>query len=75
MITLHTDSCPDCDQGLVEQGLQLHLVGKYGAECSTSGLDNEHLHDYVQHHHAVFHSGSPDAGLGECNNVRYLNFK
>ena len=45
------------------------LTGIYGAECTTGSLDNEELIDYITNHQAVFNSGSPDDGLGDCNNV------
>ena len=71
MISINTVACEGCNHtSPVEQGVKLHLVGNYGAECITESLDNEALHDYKHDHLAVFHSGSPDAGLGECNNVR-----
>ena len=69
-ITVKTASCDGCNHtSLVEDGLQLHLSGIYGAECSTASLDNAELMDYVTNHQAVFNSGSPDDGLGDCNNV------
>ena len=47
------------------------LTGIYGAECTTGSLDNEELIDYITNHQAVFNSGSPDDGLGDCNNVSW----
>ena len=47
------------------------LTGIYGAECTTAGLDNGELIDYITNHQAVFNSGSPDDGLGDCNNVSW----
>ena len=49
------------------------LTGIYGAECTTGSLDNEELIDYITNHQAVFNSGSPDDGLGDCNNVSYYD--
>ena len=69
MISVKTASCEGCSSGLVEAGLQLELAGQYGAHCTTASLDNADLRDYTSNHEAVFHSGSPDAGLGSCNNV------
>ena len=68
-ITVKTTSCTGCKTSLIEDGLQLHLEGEYAAECTTVGMDNQDLHDYSSNSVAVFHSGSPDAGLGSCNNV------
>ena len=69
MISVKTASCEGCSSALVEAGLQLELAGRYGAHCTTASLDNRDLRDYTSNHEAVFHSGSPDAGLGSCNNV------
>jgi len=67
-ITVKTSSCDGCSTSLIEDGLQLYLEGNYGAKCTTVGLDNQDLHDYSSNRIAIFHSGSPDAGLGSCNN-------
>jgi len=68
-IIVKTASCHGCNHtSRVEEGLQVTLTGIYGAECTTAGLDNEELIDYITNHQAVFNSGSPDDGLGECNN-------
>ena len=57
----------------MEEGLQLDLVGRFGAECSTDVLDNTEQHDYGSNYVAQFNStflgGNDDHGLGECNNV------
>jgi len=71
-ITINTDTCAGCSYSNVEKGLQLHLVGRFGAECLTDSLDNPVEHDYVDNYEAVFNStvsvDSPDQGLGGCNN-------
>jgi len=70
-IVVSTKACEGCSTDFEEPGLKLSLVGKYGAECNTSSLDNVDLHDYVLGHAAVFKSketeDSPDDGLGGCN--------
>ena len=72
-ITVETEDCPGCDYSLVEDGLVLQLMGRYGAECQTDNLDNSHHHDYYSNHRAVFHSqvtsAGEDMGLGTCNSV------
>ena len=72
-ITVSTSSCAGCSSGPVEQGLQLDLVGRFGAECSTNGLDNSDVQDYGSNSVAQFNStflgGNDDHGLGHCNNV------
>lgn len=72
-ISVDTESCQGCETGLVEQGLVLHLLGAYTAQCTTASLDDPAQPDYTEHHMAQFHStetaSSPDHGLGECNNV------
>jgi len=71
-ITVDTKSCAGCSGSLVEKGLQLNLVGKFGTKCSTDSLDNSGQHDYISSHQAVFNGtilgGSDDHGLGGCNN-------
>jgi len=71
-ITISTKSCTDCSYSVVEKGVQLHLVGRFGTECSTNSLDNPTEHDYVDNKEAVFNStingNSVDMGLGDCNN-------
>jgi len=71
-ITVKTQSCDGCSSANVEKGLQLHLVGQYGPECSTGSLDNIDQMDYSSNHEAVFNStilgGNDDHGLGGCNN-------
>ena len=61
---------------MAEEGLQVHLIGKYGPECTTGQLDNSDLHDYGSMNVAMFNStilgGTDDHGLGGCNNVRIL---
>ena len=69
MITIKTVTCQGCNYTLIEAGVQLNLVGKYGAACNTASLDNQELHDYSTNCTTIFHSGSPDAGLGNFNNV------
>ena len=63
---------------MAEEGLQVHLIGKYGPECTTGQLDNSDLHDYGSMNVAMFNStilgGTDDHGLGGCNNVRILYF-
>ena len=72
-VTVSTSSCAGCSSGPVEQGLQLDLVGRFGAECSTNGLDNSDVQDYGSNSVAQFNStflgGNDDHGLGHCNNV------
>ena len=72
-VTVSTSSCAGCSSGPVEQGLQLDLVGRWGAKCSTNGLDNSELQDYSSNSVAQFNStilgGNDDHGLGHCNNV------
>ena len=73
-ITVSTSSCASCQSGLVEQGLQLELVGKFSSvTCTTSGLDNSDQQDYGSNYVARFNStflgGTDDHGLGACNNV------
>eukprot|EP00090_Calanus_glacialis_P026959 TRINITY_DN4239_c0_g1_i1.p1 TRINITY_DN4239_c0_g1~~TRINITY_DN4239_c0_g1_i1.p1 ORF type:complete len:707 (-),score=115.83 TRINITY_DN4239_c0_g1_i1:41-1879(-) len=71
-IAVNTKTCSGCSNSNVEEGLQLHLVGRYGAECSTNSLDNSGQVDYTSNHEAVFNGtilgGSDDHGLGGCNN-------
>jgi len=70
-VTVNTQSCDGCSYANVEQGLQLHLVGKYNTECSTDSLDNPDMHDYIDNHEAIFFSGNSsigDHGMGECAN-------
>jgi len=71
-IAVNTKSCSGCSNSNVEEGLQLHLVGRYGAECSTNSLDNTDQIDYTTNHEAVFNGtilgGKDDHGLGGCNN-------
>jgi len=71
-ITVKTKSCDGCASSNVEQGLQLHLDGRYGTECSTNSLDNSDRVDYSANNVAVFNStilgGNDDHGLGGCNN-------
>ena len=38
-ITVRTSSCSGCSSGMVEEGLQVHLIGENGQECSTGQLD------------------------------------
>ena len=76
-ITVKTSSCSGCSSGQVEEGLQLHLLGRYGVDCSTNGLDNVDRHDYGANNVAQFNAtllgGTDDHGLGGCNNVsRYM---
>ena len=70
---MKTKSCDGCASSNVEQGLQLHLDGRYGTECSTNSLDNSDRVDYAANNEAVFNStilgGNDDHGLGGCNNV------
>ena len=72
-ITVHTSQCQGCNYSLVEEGLKLELVGRYGAQCRTDNLDNSHHHDYYTNHQAVFNSQATsndmDMGLGACNSV------
>jgi len=71
-ITARTSSCSGCSSGMAEEGLQVHLIGKYGPECTTGQLDNSDLHDYGSMNVAMFNStilgGTDDHGLGGCNN-------
>jgi len=71
-ITVKTSQCEGCSYANVENGLQLKLVGRYEAECTTNSLDNPDVHDYIEKHEAVFqsteNSDSTDHGLGDCNN-------
>jgi len=71
-ITVKTQSCDGCASSNVEQGLQLHIDGRYGTECSTNSLDNSDRVDYAANNVAVFNStilgGNDDHGLGGCNN-------
>ena len=73
-ITVRTSSCSGCSSGLVEEGLQVHLIGKNGQECSTGQLDNSDLYDYDSMNVAQFNStilgGTDDHGLEGCNNVK-----
>ena len=62
-ITVRTSSCSDCSSGMVEEGLQVHLIDNNGQECSTGHLDNSDLYDYDSI--ATFSSSI----LGGCNNV------
>ena len=77
IITVSTSSCASCTSGNVEEGLQLDLVGRFGAECSTDVLDNTEQHDYGSNYVAQFNStflgGNDDHGLGQCNNVSLLS--
>ena len=76
-ITVKTSSCSGCSTGNVEAGLQLHLLGRYGPECSTDNLDNADRHDYGSNNVAQFNAtlmgGSDDHGLGGCNNVSNID--
>jgi len=71
-ITARTSSCSECSSGMAEEGLQVHLICKYGPECTTGQLDNSDLHDYGSMNVAMFNStilgGTDDHGLGGCNN-------
>jgi len=71
-VTVRTSSCSGCSTGNVEEGLKLHLLGRYGPECTTDNLDNSDRHDYGSSHVAMFNAtlmgGTDDHGLGECNN-------
>ena len=76
-ITVKTSSCSGCSSGQVEEGLQLHLLGRYGVDCSTNGLDNVDRHDYGANNVAQFNAtllgGTDDHGLGGCNNVSHAS--
>ena len=73
-ITVRTSSCSGCSSGLVEEGLQVHLVGKNGPECSTGQLDNSDLFDYdsIAKFSSTILGGTDDHGLGGCNNVKVV---
>ena len=47
-----------CSSGSLEEGLQLDLVGRFSAQCSTNGLDNSDQHDYGSNYVAQFNSTS-----------------
>jgi len=74
-ITVNTKTCSQCEGsgnplGVVEGGVQLHLIGLYGTECYSDGLDNLEKVDYDNGFNAFF-DGSPDNdgdddGMGEC---------
>merc|ERR1712136_668239 len=74
-ITIKTASCIGCagssdPQGVVEGGVRLFLMGAYGAECTSDGLDNLELVDYKDGRETFF-DGKPDDdgsddGMGEC---------
>ena len=68
-IIVSTASCQGCNYSLIEDGLKLHLVGRFGAECTTDNLDKIEEHDYVSNHAASFNSGMWNDGLGGCNSV------
>ena len=72
-VTVRTSSCSGCSSGNVEEGLKLHLLGRYGPECTTDNLDNSDRHDYGSNAVAMFNAtlmgGNDDHGLGGCNNV------
>jgi len=71
-ITAKTKSCSGCSNSNVEEGLQLHLVGRWGVECSTDSLDNTDQIDYASNHVATFNGtilgGKDNHGLGQCDN-------
>ena len=73
-ITVTTSDCEGCGQGVKEGGLSVLLIGDYGTECQSNGLDNLELRDYAFGNTAVF-DGEPeldgdDDGLGHCKDVR-----
>ena len=57
---------------LVEEGLQVHLIGKNGQECSTGHLDNSELYDYdsIAKFTSTILRRTDNQGLGECDNVK-----
>ena len=71
-ITVRTSSCSGCSSGMVEEGLQVHLIGNNGQECSTGLLDNSDLYDYdlIATFSSTILGGTDDHGLGGCNNVK-----
>merc|ERR1712198_318826 len=74
-ITIKTASCTGCagssdPQGVVEGGVRLFLMGAYGTNCTSEGLDNLELVDYKDGR-TTFFDGKPDDdgsddGMGEC---------
>ena len=74
-ITVRTQTCSQCEgsgnpTGVVEGGVRLQLLGDFGTECVSNGLDNLELVDYDNGHTAAF-DGKPDDdgdddGLGDC---------
>merc|ERR1711892_455488 len=72
-VTVKTAMCDGCAYAKTEDGLKLHLVGKFGQlSCTTEGLDNEERHDYTDDTVAVFDGkpvGGNDDGLGNCANA------
>ena len=71
-ITVRTSSCSGCSSGMVEEGLQVHLIGKNGQECSTGHLDNSELYDYdsIAKFTSTILRRTDNQGLGECDNVK-----
>ena len=70
-ITARTSFCSGCS-GMVEEGLQVHLIGNNGQECSTGLLDNSDLYDYdlIATFSSTILGGTDDHSLGGCNNVK-----
>jgi len=74
-ITIKTKTCSQCEGsgnplGVVEGGVQLHLIGLYSTECYSNGLDNLEKVDYDNGFNSFF-DGAPDNdgdddGMGEC---------
>jgi len=69
-ITIKTSSCNGCDEGPVEAGVMLYLVGRFGTECVTNSLDNLEKVDYGNDMTSFF-DGAPDDdgdddGMGGC---------
>lgn len=74
-ITVSTESCSLCEGsgnplGYVEGGLKVHLIGDWGTQCDSAGLDNREKVDY-DNGMTSFFDGTPDDdadddGLGGC---------
>ena len=78
-MTSRTKTCSQCEGsgnplGTDEGGVKVFLIGDFGTECRSNGLDNLEKVDYDNGMTAFF-DGTPDDdgdddGLGGCKGVR-----
>jgi len=82
-ITVRTRTCSGCagssdPQDTVEGGVAVFLIGDFGTECRSNGLDNLEKVDYDDYGMIAFFDGAPDDdgdddGMGGCKGAD-LNF-